>query len=191
MILEKPRVVNVKCRFPLQSTIVIYPSARCRVTRTKNLIVLRAFHYAFTIFAKNNSDRESVIFEAKSVNVTGIRNFGDIKQAVRVFNFITRQCIHAKEAIIDCTTASGSTKNAIPLNLSLIKYRLDQENKNFRVSFDPHFFPGAVLRQKGFGTVLLFASGKYVIVGAKSQKNIEDTHTATCRILEPVVTLSE
>ncbi|MCG8669261.1 MAG: hypothetical protein MI867_07585 [Pseudomonadales bacterium] len=71
------------------------------------------------------------------------------------------------------------------LDLVRLKQLIDSEGdpQQVRLSLRPHFFPGAVLRRRQQnGSVILFNTAKYVVVGAKNRRQVEDAHKFACAI---------
>lgn len=54
-----------------------------------------------------------------------------------------------------------------------------------KITFNPEHFPGAIYRSPNGPTCLIFASGKIVIAGARSEKQITDTEISLPRLLNP------
>ena len=66
------------------------------------------------------------------------------------------------------------------------QFNLEELSQKIRAIYEPEQFPGAILRitQPFKTSVLLFASGKAVITGLKSQTEIEPTIQALKSIIE-------
>lgn len=73
------------------------------------------------------------------------------------------------------------TKNIVAL-LSTTKTDMGKLSKFKNIQYEPNNFSGAILRLKD-ATCLIFSSGKIVITGAKSQKNLIDTSKMIQKIL--------
>jgi transcription initiation factor TFIID TATA-box-binding protein len=54
-----------------------------------------------------------------------------------------------------------------------------------KITFEPNQFPGAILRMNGGPVCLLFASGKIVITGSKSEDDIRKAVSNVEKILKP------
>lgn len=135
-----------------------------------NFSIFRDSHHrkiAFTIF--HNSPH---------VNITGISTWKELGAALSRFNKQLQQDIKIENVIIDNITAVGSIwkKEQKSINLIQIEEKVLTLNlPNTTVSLRPEFFPGAVIRVVGSGTVILFSSGKYIIVGVKTLWELEAT----------------
>ena len=127
----------------------------------RNFSVYRVKRLVFTIFQGRHY-----------VNVTGVKNFELISEAVNTFNLFFREKVLLSDITIDNSTSSGSLGKRV--NLVATRCFLDSEKNStgYRLSLRPHYFPGGVLRKKGHNTVIIFATGKYIIVGAKSPETV-------------------
>lgn len=177
---------NVKLHFIVSGEIII-PSqfeANTTVRHVRNFLVLRSDHFVFTIFTSGY------------VNLTGVRDFEDIPNGLRVFNDIFKLAVLLNDVVVDNTTftstlRSRSENNSRHTNLFKVLKRVnelrDAENKlvNLRITLQPHHFPGAVLRRDGKPTVIIFASRKIVIVGARTREDAVDSQRFICALTNP------
>ena len=136
---------------------------------------------------------------SKYVNVTGCANFCEVQKTVLNFNRQFKTNVKLNHLIIDNISASGGfrlckkeklnnsekskkqkqkqkQKQKNVLNLSNVKKeieKIDIENE-VKLSLYPLHFPGLVFRfnQKNIPTCVLFASGKFTIIGAKSSNQV-------------------
>lgn len=177
-----PSVKNVKIHFKvIDKFLTIPPSLEDSTKYHSNFATVRINPYVFIMFLKSGH-----------VNVSGIKNFEDINTAIQVFNRHFSLNIHRDNITIDNSTASGE------FNHSIILQKLRQIPSNLRVSIRPYCFPSALIRpppnhKKGnsyikktnkektsentvdIASIILFANGKYIIVGAKSEHQILTT----------------
>lgn len=121
------------------------------------------------------------------VNVSGIPNFEALPEVVNLFNQLLNESLDTQDVVIDNSTAVGNVKDwAVAyreasvhhfLNLRKLKAFLEPPSQKGRgrktthptFTLRPHFFPGGVLRLPGFrGCIILFTSGKFIVVGSKS-----------------------
>lgn len=115
-----------------------------------------------------------IIFPSNGfVNITGIKSLQDIP-----FNVTNQFCTSFSlvredigELTIDNITAVGNFNRRI--NLEKLHHLANSRKKYFTVHFDRQIFPGAFCKTFGFGTLSVYASGKYVVVGAKCQERIQ------------------
>jgi TATA-box binding protein (TBP) (component of TFIID and TFIIIB) len=117
--------------------------------------------YTFIIFPKSGF-----------VNITGIKSFSDLKNVIphfcKVFDI---KLTEPAELIIDNISAAGSFNRKV--NLVRLQEVINSEKTDFSVHYDRNFFSGAFCKAIGFGTVTVFPSGKYVVVGPKCQEHVD------------------
>lgn len=166
------QVKNVKVHFKTHKNLIIPKKTQALCITHSNFITLRSTPYVFVIFAKSGH-----------VNVSGIRNFEDIKNIIPKIK--DQLCVDVQESdiVIDNSTASGQISN---INLNFHKLQKQAIANNVLVILRPHFFPSALIRQKKTseriikGTIILFQNGKFIIVGCKSYSAIEETFKQLC-----------
>jgi transcription initiation factor TFIID TATA-box-binding protein len=76
----------------------------------------------------------------------------------------------------------ATTELGIELDLQVVAVSLGLEN----VEYEPEQFPGLIYRSSGNATVLIFASGKCVITGAKTYDEVVDAKKETISKLEDI-----
>lgn len=140
--------------------------------------------YPFAKFTNNfcslkvpNSTLSFIIFtKAKHVNITGVDSltlFGEapflLAQIIRVSYtfFFNTTCI------VDNMTFSGSLNKLV--NLSNLAKQLT--TKKIILRYNPAIFPGLCAKILGKGSILVFISGKYSIVGVKCKQQAQDILT--------------
>ena len=124
-----------------------------------NFIVCRDV-YTFIIFPKRGF-----------INITGIKSFCDLKNVIPHFCKLFKVEVDPKtELVVDNISASGSFDQFV--NLVKLQQVLNSRKKEFTVHFDRNFFPGAFCKTSGLGTLTLFPTGKYVVVGAKCLEHV-------------------
>ena len=126
------------------------------------------------------------------MNVSGVRTFFDICNALQNFNSAFKTDIGFCDVIIDNSTSTGLIRlcdSGRRLNLHRLqqhilctKYQQKADRYIVHFSLRPHFFPGGVLRlYKPFrGSAIVFSSRKYIIVGARSCEEINATVELLC-----------
>jgi TATA-box binding protein (TBP) (component of TFIID and TFIIIB) len=182
--LQLPEVYNVKFHFPIENKIVIPPHIECK--KCNNFIVSRNGKLVFSIF---NSMKKKGF-----VNVTGCKNFEEIKKAVSLFTETFNVNVDENKIVVDNSTASGRAKSPRQrISLSKIKVIIDSEDRlqpfsSSRVRLHPHYFPGAVFRRIGKPTIIIFSSGSYVIVGGKTINQITESYQTLCAIINKSLT---
>lgn len=127
-----------------------------------------------------------------TVNVSGIPNFNSLPQVITLCNYLLNESLTLQDLVIDNSTSVGDLKEWFPiiLNTSLrhpihlrrlknfvdgtVKQSSDLRSDYLSLSLRPHFFPGAVLRLTAFnGCLIVFSTGKFIIVGAKTPCQIQ------------------
>jgi len=133
----------------------------------------------------------SLFLRSGRVNATGIKNFQDIPKCLRLFHsFFKISRKYLSNIKVDNTTASGWFPQKI--DLAKLKHFVNKQNNvwNCRVSYDICRFPGAFIKFETLGTIGVFKSGKYNIVGAKNFKQINQIYlhaeTICNQLKEPI-----
>jgi len=144
----------------------------CHVTEHNNFLVVRYGGIVFSVFR-----------ECGHLNVTGVKTFEQVERAIEHTNNLFKTNINAKCIRIDNSTSLGSfvadfkygSDIIIPIDLWTLKENI-KADKDERSSFNfrPHIFPGAVYRRREQPTIILFSSGKYIVVGAKSPEKVAE-----------------
>jgi TATA-box binding protein (TBP) (component of TFIID and TFIIIB) len=132
--------------------------------RYHNFIVYRS-SYTFTVF-----------FDKGAANITGIPNFLSAPHAIQ--SFCEQFNVSKSELstpIVDNVTASGTFDKFI--NLRELKRVINcPENEGSLISsasFNVNYFPACFCKTQSIGTVAVFGSGKFNIVGAKCQDHVD------------------
>lgn len=168
------KVNNVKVHVCVGENLIVPDELEGK--KYSNFFVFRFSHFVYSVFPKKGH-----------VNISGIRNFREINTAVNVFNDQFHTNAHPDNIVVDNSTASGKLpSNFIPIHLpSLLSHQ-----HNVVVSIRPHFFPSAVIRSSSSSsslsktrTTILFANGKFNIVGSKSIDEIDRTYRQLCAIM--------
>lgn len=122
----------------------------------QNFLVIKT-KFTFILF-KTNSKGEN------HVNVTKIPKLSYIKEAIKIIKKLTL-CIVKSKTVDNIIATTSVNKN---LNLR----KIVRDKKFSKIKYNNEKFPGLFLKFKK-ATAILFHSGKIVIVGSKSKKNIE------------------
>lgn len=166
---------NVKFHFKTdsevftKSKIAAPPLAEAR--RNQNFVVRKFGKTVFTIFTSGH------------VNATGVKSFSEISAAVKLFSkqfgLSYDEC--SKSVIIDNSTSSAFVPLKNRLNLALLRNKLGNSSS---LSLRPHFFPGAVIRRKEKCTIVIFTTGRFIIIGAKSPDEVREAFDTICAIIQ-------
>ena len=160
---------NVKFHFKSNIRDLSYKTKNYIKSTHKNFIVLRIDEKVFTIFNSGH------------INVTGVKCFNDVYNTVRMFcnHFLECDYEYCKKSI----TVDNSTCSAyIDVKKKLYLPDLIKVTKR-TVSLRPDFFPGAVLREKNQPTVVVFSTGKFIIIGGKSYSEVNELYQQICQLL--------
>jgi Transcription factor TFIID (or TATA-binding protein, TBP) len=111
-----------------------------------------------------------ILFKSKNnqhnhLNVTNIPNFEEIDQAVNSYKNITNSSVISQT--VDNITASFSLKNKFNF-LEIVEKFSDIA----KVTYNSEKFPGIFIKFDK-GTVIVFHTGKCIIIGCKSIENLE------------------
>jgi TATA-box binding protein (TBP) (component of TFIID and TFIIIB) len=201
---KSPRINNIKVRFNvtecalkiLESGIesVCSESAslftkvgkkqRPIFSRSHNFVVFRDV-FIYTIFPNSGT-----------VNATGISCYKDISKAVVLFcrKFGLRRKCHLSRAfsfsdflqrrhqrkrfIVDNITATGTFGKSIDLRLlkKEINTPTDGGVSRLTASYNISHFPACFCRSHCYGTIIVFSTGKYNIVGSKCRTDVKTAY---------------
>ena len=126
----------------------------------------------------------SIFITSGHINATGIKRFEDINRCFQLFHSMFK--VSRKNTFkfqVDNITASGNWGEKIKLD-KLKQIINSEKNADVLVSFDSNRFPGAFIKFKNMGTLSIFKSGKYNIVGAKNHTQIDNIFQLTWKILQ-------
>lgn len=170
---------------PKTSNVVVRFNAGCVIT-TSTLEELawcarsiKLYHNFVTVRPWTSQEQDVrtvfVIFpKSGHVNVSGIRGFDRVGHALTAFNSVFKTNIGPERVTVSNSTSSGRLKT----RLDIVRLRRfvetdpDCKRDNITLGLRPHSFPGALLRRKGSASAILFANGKYTIIGAKSREEV-------------------
>ena len=161
---------NIKCHFKIKKASVYKLLKSLEVIEKKtftNFVVIRTI-FTFIVFPRTGF-----------VNVTGIKSYSQFNSVVahccKLFSFLPEDLV--SDLIIDNISAAGSYLQNVNLGkLQQIINNPYNKNPDFSTKFDRNFFPGAFCKTTGgCGTLTIFPSGKWVLVGAKCMQHVEET----------------
>jgi transcription initiation factor TFIID TATA-box-binding protein len=124
------------------------------------------------ILKMDNPKASSLLFSSGKIICTGTKSIGEARKAiaaiVKKLNSIGLRVTKKADIEIQNMVASGSVGAKLNLNEIVFKF----EN----TEYEPEQFPGLVYKlPDSHITFLLFGTGKIVITGAKSEKEIEES----------------
>jgi TATA-box binding protein (TBP) (component of TFIID and TFIIIB) len=176
MDLLAPIVNNIKASIRLKDEDIVQLGKILKikdVTVHKNMLTLRD-SYTYVIFP-----------ESGFVNICGIKSFDDVPNVIDKMckDFSLDKTKLRCEITIDNVCASGDFKREIELCCLQEKIYC---NKGFTVYKNQNYSPSAICKSTSFGTILVFSSGKYIIVGAKTLQDVERIFKDMTQIVEQV-----
>jgi TATA-box binding protein (TBP) (component of TFIID and TFIIIB) len=162
----KPEVKNYKISFPTEIK-GIRKILRCNVK--KKYI---KFYHNFTVVRKKYV---YIIFDSGYCNVTKISRKKKCERAIKyLYDFILKvKRLKVRKYQIDNITASGKFE----FKLDLEKIRQHYLKRGFTVGYNPDQFAGASIRFMK-GTINLFHTGTFTIVGAKKKKHFQGIYNS-------------
>jgi TATA-box binding protein (TBP) (component of TFIID and TFIIIB) len=195
----QPTVNNIKirltvCRFALprlkENIGRLDAASGANLGRDRKRIFKR--HHNFIVF--RNDFVFIIFFSSGTVNITGIKGFSHITSALQtfctVFNIKRR---HLQDLTVDNVSANGQFSQL--LDLAQLKQVINErEEKGDKlissVSYNTNYFPAAFCKTFSIGTILVFNSGRFNIVGAKCQSHIREIYTEMLGIVNSLASTS-
>ena len=191
---EKYKIFNVKFHFSIKKYL------KNRVIKETDILKFKTkFWGNYHTVKTENKVVFSYFSLSGKVNVTGVKNFSQIPEILRKFNNVFGVKIRIKDVKIDCTTASGNyfeDKSQLEkrestqfIDLPEIKQYIENNlllSKKLLITLYPRYFPSCVIRFKvePFPTILLFSSGKFNIVGGKTNEKIKHSAELLFSVLD-------
>ena len=158
------RVANVKVHVKLNKKLDLCSEVLCSARQYSSFCVLKLDTFSVTVFPN-----------CGFLNISGIRGFDQIPEAVKTCNKHLYVNIHPTSVIVDNSTAYGC------LNYNLNLFELAKLHNGaqdvFRIKIRQETFPAAVVQPVSnhnslMKTSLLFTNGKFTILGCKNHKEI-------------------
>lgn len=156
MYTNTPSLKNIKLSVKLvNNTPISYRESNFHIVKKVN---------NFTIFSfLTNNSVKVIFFNPNFINITGLKSVKEGFLYTHLFlNLVNISSDNIRKIKIDNITASGDYNKKI--SLEKLARKLSQR---FYVRYDQNIFPGLHLKIKELGSMLLFPSGKYSIVGTK------------------------
>jgi len=140
-----------------------------------NFIVFRKAKLTFTFFNRTGH-----------INCSGTKTFSLLKKSVEE----ARRLFDTPLRVEDIRVASSTWSGRIPLGdrrqLDIVGFwqrSVRDPDSTLFVSLRPWIFPGAVVRQRDKPTSIVFANGKFVIIGARGPGEAKDVHATLLEFL--------
>lgn len=157
---EEPQIKNIKLSLFVRND-NIQQIDKSRFISSKKI------NNFWVLTIKRKSKVKFIYFPPNFINITGIKAirdiFVDLKLLLKSLNLSLKSI---RKISIDNITASGKFKHRIEIpktarNLASVYY----------VRSNPDIYPGLHLKISNLGSILLFSSGKYSIVGVKCMQS--------------------
>jgi TATA-box binding protein (TBP) (component of TFIID and TFIIIB) len=177
-----PKIFNYKISF---RTKIPFKIALAHLIVGENEIKSIKILHNYMIVKTHNNYVYSLNFSG-FVNITGLKSENDIISAIKKLYELANQKIKRFRYNIDNITASGKFGCHIPLHT--LRTYLNNHNINFpaQYTYNANFFCGGNLRYKNGGTIILFTTGSYTIVGVKCKKAIDTVFEDTMQLIEKI-----
>ena len=108
-------------------------------------------------------------YRENHVNITNVKSFHGIKDAISILSINLSIPIKSIKFKIDCITATSTIVNR---KLDIEKFLIN--NRDLKTQFNQEKFPGLFVYVEKC-TLILFNSGKIVIIGVKSFQDLQNT----------------
>lgn len=163
------KITNIKISLKCDNYCLDTVQTKCKQEK----ILLKAFNnfvvikekFTYIIFKK--SCKSSSV--DNHINITKVDSFENISEAVQFIRFLQPN-ISLKHIRIDNITVSHNFKRFIDIDILA-----RTASQTCFVTFNKETFPGLFLKFKnGFGTAIIFYTGKSVLLGSKNLNDIED-----------------
>jgi TATA-box binding protein (TBP) (component of TFIID and TFIIIB) len=166
----QPRVRNVKVSIRLDIKEQFELLKKKAYKYTNSYLILKEGGYTITVYHNSNV-----------VNITGIPNFEQIDLALQYFSILTAipYYLLVLTVKVDNSTANGQLRQKVDFNLL--------RQSNCVITYNPSLFPGATLTLSNLKKAILFKSGKYVLVGCKSEDEITESFSSLQTITKQVL----
>lgn len=153
--------VSIKCQSICLDTVQnILNDKKIKHKNYGNFVVVKTL-YTYIIFKKGKEQNNHI-------NITNIKTFETINSAIADLQQILDTVRFEQETLkIDNITASIDIEK--PVNLITTSKLLEKHSK---ISYNTEKFPG-LFAKYSIGTLIIFHTGKCIVIGAKTKKDIE------------------
>lgn len=138
------------------------PSLGFSTKHLHNFVVFKKDKLTFSLFTKS-----------AHVNSSGTSSFEGVDATLAEANALFGVEIPSSDVKVSSSTWSGRFAHTL-LSIPATKCALEEKRPLIRVSLRSALFPGAVIREDHSPTLILFRNGKYIVVGAKSGRQVFD-----------------
>ena len=138
----------------------------------KNFAVIRASGFVYTL---NYSGY---------INITKIAHLLDAEKAITALHELIQIPKNCTGFNVDNITASGNF--GCRVRIVDLKYFFDSNQNLGKFCFRPSSFCGANIKYPSFGTIIIFDTGSYTIVGSKTSDQVNQVYHETRKILDSI-----
>ena len=160
----KIHISNIKCSFKVdhkwEETISKLKS-HLNIKYYPNFVVIRIEDFCFTLF------KAPILGGYSHLNITKIRSFEHLLYAAQKISEFIDGTILYDTLKVDNITASSHLHSSID-----IRRFVESQSGVFNISLNQDRFPGCFIRSP-LGTAILFHTGRLIIVGSKSTRDIK------------------
>jgi TATA-box binding protein (TBP) (component of TFIID and TFIIIB) len=171
--------VNKECVERIRSTLKLNVKKWKKNKEYHNFIVVKD-KYSYIIFPRSK--------KGCYINITGIKSFEDVKNVIpELCDTFQLSPIQVKgEVVIDNVSANGDfgRKLHLPQIQEVINGENEKDGNTFSTSFDRNYFPGAFCKTLTIGTIIIFPSGKYVIVGSRCAAEVQQVYQMMLAVIQ-------
>ena len=167
--------IKLSCKIDLLDETTISLNKEADTRSHGNFTVVKK-RYVYIIFKKRKNK------QSYHVNITKVPSSAEIMSSIDQLSRIITNNFIVKSYNIENMTCSFDAG----FNIPVIKVFDQLEKKSFvkKARFNPERFPGIFVTFE-FNTILLFSSGKMVIIGANDMQSVEDSLDKILHFLKP------
>jgi transcription initiation factor TFIID TATA-box-binding protein len=165
-----PHISNVVCGMDLNCQLDL-----SHIAKSARNAVYRPNRFPAVVLRIREPKATALVFGKGRMQVLGTKNVGDAKLASRKFmKMIEKMGFNARITDFTVQNIVGNADCKMVLRLEGLLLHCRQ-NKVATVTYEPELFPGLILKiDNPKMTLLVFAKGKVVFLGAKSKEDLED-----------------
>jgi len=128
--------------------------------------------FAAVIMRIREPKSTALVFKSGKLVVTGTKSEADAKHAARKFGRVIMKVGYPQAKFKDFKVENLVSTFTVPFPIHLEQLYRDLP-ANMHSQYEPEVFPGLIFKIRDIGTLLIFVSGKCVMIGMKTQEDIE------------------
>ena len=180
---ENIKINNIKIHFTLNSIAKRKLFGHLLKDVKKGKIKLK-FYNNFLVLKSNYT---YIIFKNGTVNLTGLKGTSELENVFTRFSqdFQIQENLLPKEFIIDNITAHGTFNQQINLRKIQLFLEKDSNNTEIETKLNLSYFPALICKDYNKkGTILIFGSGNFTIVGVKREEDLKDIYFKASQLIK-------